>query len=98
MVSIPRARARSQTAFTGVIWPVMLIICDEDESRAVTDSLFKRGGDLVEVLRRNRNLNELELEVFAFLSLTQRAEHTRVILGGGENFITGFEIHAHKQG
>src|ERR1043166_3276422 len=36
---------------------------DEDEAGAVGDSFFKRGGNLVEVLRRNRNLNELELEV-----------------------------------
>ena len=33
MVSIPRARARSQTAFTGVIWPVMLIMCEMRISR-----------------------------------------------------------------
>jgi len=39
---------------------------DQDEASTVGDSFFKRGGDLVEVLRRNRNLNKLELEVFPF--------------------------------
>ena len=70
---------------------------DEDEPGAVGDSFFKRGGDLVEVLRRNRNLNELKLEVFPFLTLTQRGEHARVILSGGKNFVAGFEVHAHEQ-
>src|SRR5262249_42086832 len=70
---------------------------DEDEASAVSDSFFKRGGDLVEVLRWDRNLNEFKLEVFSFLALTQRREHARVILRGRENFIAGFEIHAHEQ-
>src|SRR5215831_19614082 len=70
---------------------------DEDEASTVSDSFFKRGGDLVEVLRWDRNLNEFKLEVFSFLALTQRREHARVILRGRENFIAGFEIHAHEQ-
>src|SRR5205823_8625812 len=59
--------------------------------------LFKRGGDLVQVPGRNRNLNELELEVSPFFPLTQGSEHARVVLGGGENFVTWFEVHAHEQ-
>src|SRR5919197_2341928 len=71
---------------------------DEDEASAAGDSFFERSDDLVEVLRRNRNLNELELEVFAFFPLTQRGEHARIILSRGENFVARFEIHAHEQG
>ena len=70
---------------------------DEDKPGAVADFFFKRGADLIEVLRRNGNLNELKLEVFPLLTLTQRGEHARVILSGGENFVAGFEIHAHEQ-
>jgi len=70
---------------------------DQDETSTVGDAFFKRGGDLVEVLRRNRNLNELELEVFPFFALTHCDEHARVVLGGGENFVAGFEVHAHEQ-
>ena len=70
---------------------------DENESGAVGDSFFKRGGDLAEILWRNRNLNELELEIFPFFPLTQCGEHPRVVLGRGENFVAGFEVHAHQQ-
>ncbi len=73
------------------------LVRDEDEASAIGDSFFKRGGDLVEVFRRNRNLNELQFEPFSFLALTQRSEHARVILGGGEDFVAGLEVHAHEQ-
>src|SRR4029077_2745245 len=69
----------------------------QDEASTVGDSFFKRGGDLVEVLRWNRNLNELELEVFPFFALTHCGEHARVVLGGGENFVAGLEVHPHEQ-
>ena len=69
------------------------LVRDQDEAGAIGDSFFKCGGDLVEVLRRNRNLNKLQFEVFAFFALTQRGEHARVILSGGENFVAGFEVH-----
>src|SRR5207247_7725478 len=39
---------------------------DQDEPGAIGDSFFKRGGDLAEILWRNRNLNQLELEIFPF--------------------------------
>ena len=42
-------------------------------------------------------LNEFQFKVFAFLALPQSGEHARVILRGRENFIAGFEIHAHEQ-
>ena len=69
----------------------------QNQAGAIGDSFFKGGGDLVEVLRRNRNLNQLELQAFAFLALAQRGQHARIILGGGENFVAGFEVHAHQQ-
>src|SRR5262249_31854963 len=69
---------------------------DEDESGAVSDSFFKRSADFVEVLWRDRNLNEIELEVFAFFPLAQGREHARVILSSGENFVARLEVHAHE--
>ena len=70
---------------------------DEDEFRAISDSSFKRGGDLVQILRRNRDLDELQLQIFALFALTQGREHARVILSGGENFVARFEVHAVEQ-
>jgi hypothetical protein len=73
------------------------LVRDEDQAGAIGDAFFKRGSDLVEVLRWNRDLNQLQLEVFAFLSLPQGGEHARVILRGGEDFVAGFEVHTHEQ-
>ena len=70
---------------------------NKDEPGAVSDSFFKRSADFVEILRRDRNFNEIELEVFAFLPLPQGGEHARVILSGGENFVARLEVHAHEQ-
>src|SRR5437868_15164438 len=47
---------------------------DENEPSSVSHSFFKGGGDLIEVLRRNRNLNELQREAFSFFPLTQSGE------------------------
>src|SRR5664279_5254456 len=48
---------------------------DQDKAGAIGHAFFKRSGDLVEVLRRNGNLNELELKIFTLLPLTQRGQH-----------------------
>src|SRR5207247_9163969 len=40
MVPMPRTRAMSQTAFTGVIWPVMLIWCEMRMRRVGTYAEF----------------------------------------------------------
>ena len=73
------------------------LVRDEDQFCAIGNSFFKRGRDLVQIFRRDRDLNQLELEVFAFLALPQGGEHARVILRGGENFVARFEVHAHEQ-
>ncbi len=73
------------------------LVGDQDKPSAVGDSFFKCRGDLVEVLRRNRNLDELKFEAFSFSPLTQGGEHARVILGSGENFVVRLEVHAHEQ-
>src|SRR6266567_687124 len=61
------------------------------------DSLH--GGDLSRDvdLVRNGNQNQLKLEAFSPLTLTKRGKHARIILGGGENFITRLKVHAHQK-
>src|SRR5215469_1800661 len=70
---------------------------NENQASAISNSFFERCGDLAEAFRRNWNLNELEFKAFPFFPLTQRCKHPRIILGGGENFVAGFEVHAHQQ-
>src|SRR5438477_6188828 len=70
---------------------------DQDQARATSNSFFKGGGDLIEVLGRNGNLNQLKLQAFSLLTLTERGKHARVILGGGENFITRLKVHPHQK-
>src|SRR5437763_1832550 len=42
----------------------------QNQTRAVGYSFGKGGGNLIEVLRWNRNLNELKLQAFSLLTLT----------------------------
>src|ERR1041385_3859269 len=67
---------------------------DQDQPGAVVDSLFKCYRDLVELLRRNWNLDQLQLEAFPLLALTQRGQHAWIILRSSENFVAGLEVHA----
>src|SRR5438874_1497852 len=73
------------------------LMCHQNQTRAVGYSFGKGGGNLIEVLRWNRNLNELKLQAFSLLTLTQRGKHARIILGSGENFIAGLKVHAHQK-
>src|SRR5205814_9378319 len=70
---------------------------DQDKPGAVADSFFKCRSDLLELLRRNGNLDQLQLKALSLLALPQRGEHARVILRGGANFVAGLEIHASQQ-
>src|SRR5438477_10973191 len=60
----------------------------QNQTRAVGYSFGKGGGNLIEVLGWNRNLNQLKLQAFSLLALTERGKHARIILGRRENFIT----------
>src|SRR5207302_8920562 len=53
----------------------------ENQTRVVGYSFGKGRGDLVEVLGRNGNLNQLKLQAFPLLALTKRGQHARIILG-----------------
>src|SRR6267142_3981633 len=63
------------------------LVGHKNKPRATRDASFKRGGYLVQVLWRNRNLDQLECQTFALLALAQRRQHPRVVLGGGKNLI-----------
>src|SRR5438094_10644986 len=70
------------------------LVRDENQAGAAGNSFFKRCADLIEVLWRNGNLNQLKLEAFSPLSLTQRGKHAQIVLGGGENFINRLVVYA----
>src|SRR6266404_5833143 len=70
---------------------------DQNQARATGNSFFKGGGDLIEVLGRNGNLNQLKLQALSLLALTEGGKHARIVLGGGENFVTRLEVHAHQK-
>src|SRR5436309_15639398 len=73
------------------------LVRNQNQAGSIGNSLFKRCGDLIEVLWRNGNLNELKLEAFSLLTLAQRGKHARIILSGSENFITRSKVHPHQE-
>ena len=60
---------------------------DQDQLRAIGNPTGKSGRDLIEVLWRNRNLDQFQLQTFAPLALAQSRQHARIVLGGGENLV-----------
>src|SRR5260370_39778511 len=66
---------------------------DLNQTRARRDGVFERGGDLVDVLWRNRNLDQVQLDAFALLALSNRRQHPAIVLSGGENLVAGFQVH-----
>src|SRR5690348_2774846 len=73
------------------------LMSDQYDSSAVGDSAFKCGGDLIQVLWRDGNLNQLKDDPFTSFTLSERRQHPRVILCCSQYFVTGFEIHSHQQ-
>src|ERR1044071_3151250 len=61
---------------------------DQNQAGSTGNSFFKGCGNLIEVLGRNGNLNQLKLQPFSLLPLPQSGKHARIILSGGENFVT----------
>src|SRR5216684_3189140 len=66
---------------------------DLNQTRAWGNCSFKGAGDLLNVFWWNRDLDQVELDAFALLALPDRREHPAIVLGGGQDFITGFQIH-----
>src|SRR5438552_18641749 len=50
---------------------------DQNEARFIGNSFFKRRGDLIKVLGRNGNLNQLKLQAFSLLPLTESGKQSR---------------------
>src|SRR5437588_1254871 len=70
---------------------------NKNQARSTCNSFFKCRGDLIEVLGRNGDLNQLKLQAFSLLPLTEGGQHARIILGSGKNFIVRLEVHAHQK-
>ncbi len=68
----------------------------ENQLRSARDSAFECISDLAQVLWRNRNLHHLQHKTFTTFTLTQRGQHSRIVLRRRENFIAGLEIHSHQ--
>src|SRR5438874_1488533 len=73
------------------------LMSDLEETSARGDRPLERRGDLFDVLWRNGNLDQIELNAFALFTLAVRRQHPSVILSGRQNFIPGFEIHSEQQ-
>src|SRR5437016_13889824 len=73
------------------------LMSDLNQTSAGRDCVFECRGDFLNVLWRNRNLDEVELDAFALFALTNRSQHTSIILRGGQNFIAGFQIHPEQK-
>src|SRR6185503_8569782 len=69
---------------------------NENEFRSTGDSFFESRGDLVQILRWDRNLHHLQHETFAPLALSQGGQHARVILRRREYLVARFEVHSHQ--
>src|SRR5258708_9608195 len=70
---------------------------DLNQTRARGDGVFERGGALVDDLWRNRNLDQVQLDACALLALSNRRQHTAIVLSGGENLVAGFQVHSEEQ-
>ena len=70
---------------------------DLNQTRARRDGAFEGRGDLLDVLWRNRNLDQVELDAFALFALANRRQHAPVVLRRGEHFIAGLQIHPEQQ-
>ena len=70
---------------------------NENQAGATSDSFFKCGCNLIQILRRDGNLDQLEYEAFTLFALAQSCQHARVVLSGSKNLVAGFEVYAHEQ-
>src|SRR5712671_6557659 len=65
---------------------------DLKQTRTRRDGALKCGSDIVDVLWRNRNLDQVELNTFALLALAYRRQHASIVLSGRQHLVAGFQI------
>src|SRR5713226_8264612 len=70
---------------------------DLNQPRARRNGAFEGAGDLVDVLRWNRNLDQVEFYAFALLTLSDGREHACVILRRREHLVAGLQVHAEQE-
>src|SRR6185369_1208274 len=73
------------------------LMCNLQQTCARRDRAFKSGGYFVDVLWRNRNSNQVQLNAFALFTLANRCEHARIVLRRSQHFIAGLEIETEQQ-
>src|SRR5437773_10016920 len=69
------------------------LVRDLKQARPRRDRSFKRGRDLANVLWWDWNLDQVQLDAFALLALPNRCQHPAIVLRGGQNLVTGFQVH-----
>src|SRR5262245_622370 len=65
-------------------------VAEMNDAGARRDVTLEDLGDLILAGRRNRDGDFFDDDTFAPLALPPRGEHSRVILGGGQNLVTRF--------
>jgi hypothetical protein len=71
---------------------------DQDHFCLRRDGLLEFRGDVVEMLRCDRDFDRFQNQALALLSLAQRRQHTRVVLRRGENLVPVLQVHSHQNG
>src|SRR4030095_13112515 len=68
-----------------------------NQTRARCDCPFKGSRNLVDVLWRDRNFDQVQLDSFALFALANRGQHASVILSRGQYLIARFQIETEQQ-
>ena len=63
-----------------------------NQPRARRYRAFEGCGDLVDVVRRNGNPDQAQLNAFTPLALANRGEHPRIILRRRQHFVAGLQV------
>src|ERR1043165_3864181 len=70
---------------------------DLNQPSARRDGALKSVGDFVDVLWRNRNLDEVESDTLALFALANRRQHSAVVLRRRQAFTAALKIHSEQQ-
>ncbi len=64
------------------------LVSDLNQTSARCNRMFECRSDFLDVLGRNRNSYQVELNAFALFTLADRRQHSSVVLRGRKHFVT----------
>src|SRR3954471_24783861 len=71
------------------------LVRDEDQFRFWRYSTLESRSYVVNVLRRDGDLDQVELEALAHFPLPQRGQHPRIVLRGCQYLVARLEVESH---